>query len=483
MFFYHSATKGMIRANLEAFFTSKSYGMTLEEALGFMIGTRYSLFPEKKVVFFRLCALFQEYIEDEIDLFELDKTLSDVFPDLSTEAMDHVSDAFGELIMVLRFHAPEILKNFGEKEKEELEMLRRVISLMFLYESGAIFKSTKSFSFPTDKWMTDFIQKIDKEYCEKLEGERGRIEQGNITSSKFKSREEYEEWKAQKIKEAEENSQRQKEIDIVKEPNQLKDAEEKTILLVDDDIHIHRLIDKEFLFRDKMDLVHFYSPKDAFNYLLSSKVHLIISCIRFPDPDIDGIHFLRACKTLCPKLPFIIHTSYDYSDDFHAWAAEAYIVKSSDLSELFKTMGNLLDDKNNTEELNSEIRSGNVKTLLYLGNAYAELKMYENAIETFKKAIKLDSNIVDAYDYYHLGVSYNGLSMYKEAIEAYRQAIRIKPDYADAYYRLGFSYLYSGQKSKALEEYNKLKNIDSKLAKKLLEQIHKNKIAQREKVK
>lgn len=268
----------------------------------------------------------------------------------SPDALDTVADAFGELIMVLRFHTHEIPENFRVKEKEELKMLRGVISLMFLYESGAIFKSTKSFSFPTDKWMTDFIQKIDKEYSEKLEGERGRIEQRNITSSKFKNREEreeYEAWKAQKIKEAEENSQRQKEIDIVKEPNQLKDAEKKTILLVDDDIHIHRLIDKEFLFRDKMDLVHFYSPKDAFNYLLTSKVHLIISCIRFPDSDIDGIHFLRACKTLCPKLPVIIHTSYDYSDDFHAWAAEAYIVKSSDLSELFKTMGNLLDDKNN----------------------------------------------------------------------------------------------------------------------------------------
>jgi len=187
---------------------AKSDGMSLEEALGFMIATRYSLFPEKKVIFFRLCALFQEYIEDEIDLFELDKVLSDIFPDLSTEAMDHVSDAFGELIMVLRFYAPEMLKNFGEKQKEELEILRRVISLMFLYESDAIFKSTKSFSFPTDKWMADFIQKIDKEYCEKLKGERGRIEQGNISSSRFKSREEHEAWKNREIKENEEKKQR-----------------------------------------------------------------------------------------------------------------------------------------------------------------------------------------------------------------------------------------------------------------------------------
>jgi hypothetical protein len=32
----------------------------------------------------------------------------------------------------------------------------------------------------------------------------------------------------------------------------------------------------------------------------------------------------------------------DYRDDFAVWAADAYIVKSSDLSELFKTIEKLL---------------------------------------------------------------------------------------------------------------------------------------------
>src|SRR3989337_952518 len=153
MFFYHNATIGMIRSNLDAFFMAKSEGIGLEEALGFMIGTRYNLFPEKKVVFFRLYALFQEYIEEKIELLELAEALSD---NVSTDAPDHVMDAFGELIKVL-FNTHEIPKDFREKEKEELKMLRRIISLMFLYESEAIFKSTKSFGFPTDMWMADFV--------------------------------------------------------------------------------------------------------------------------------------------------------------------------------------------------------------------------------------------------------------------------------------------------------------------------------------
>lgn len=338
MFFYHSATKGMIRATLDAFFTAKSEGMNSEDALQFMILTRYSLFPKKREEFIRLYALFQLYLEDKISLLDLDDALHDFLPDTSSDALDAVIDAYGELIMVLRFHAPEIPNNIGEKEKQELEMLRGVISLMHMYESGAIFKTTESVGFPTVKFLDNFIYTIDQEYYKRVG--KTSPKQESIADSKFKNREEYEAWKAHKIKENEEKRQSQKEIDIGKEPNQLKDAEKKTILLVDDDIHVHRLIDKEFPFRDKMDLVYFYSPKDAFNYLLTNKVHLIISCLLFPD--ITGIHFLRACKELCPKLPFIIHSGMDYRDDFAVWAADAYIIKSSDLSELFKTIEKLL---------------------------------------------------------------------------------------------------------------------------------------------
>jgi hypothetical protein len=38
-------------------------------------------------------------------------------------------------------------------------------------------------------------------------------------------------------------------------------------------------------------------------------------------------------------------TAYDYRDDFAVWASEAYIVKSSDLSELKKTIEKLISEK------------------------------------------------------------------------------------------------------------------------------------------
>lgn len=121
------------------------------------------------------------------------------------------------------------------------------------------------------------------------------------------------------------------------------EKEKKTVLLVDDDAYIHRGFDAENPFTDKINVLHFYSSKDALNYLRTNKVHLVISCLRFPAPDdIDGIHLLRECKELYPKLPYIVHSAYEKRDDFVTWASDAYIVKSSDYSELFKAVEKLL---------------------------------------------------------------------------------------------------------------------------------------------
>ena len=62
MFF--SGTKGMIESNLDAFFKAKSDGMSPEDALHFMILTRYSLFPKKREEFIYLYALFLSFIEN-----------------------------------------------------------------------------------------------------------------------------------------------------------------------------------------------------------------------------------------------------------------------------------------------------------------------------------------------------------------------------------------------------------------------------------
>ncbi|MCI0469995.1 MAG: response regulator, partial [Nitrospirae bacterium] len=62
-------------------------------------------------------------------------------------------------------------------------------------------------------------------------------------------------------------------------------------------------------------------------------------------PDIDGIQVLRKIKEKRPDVPVVMLTAYDYRDDFGVWSAEAYHVKSTDLTALKASIKQLLEKK------------------------------------------------------------------------------------------------------------------------------------------
>lgn len=62
-------------------------------------------------------------------------------------------------------------------------------------------------------------------------------------------------------------------------------------------------------------------------------------------PDMDGIQVLRQMKEKKPNIPVIMLTAYDYRDDFSVWVADAYIVKSSDTTNLKATIKQVLEGK------------------------------------------------------------------------------------------------------------------------------------------
>ena len=86
------------------------------------------------------------------------------------------------------------------------------------------------------------------------------------------------------------------------------------------------------------------------------------------------------------------------------------------------------------------------------GFCYLDYDFYDEAVEAFKQAIRIDPN--DATTYTSLGLSYNQLGRRNEAIEAYKQAIRIKPDYASAYSEIGDIYEKINRHKEAIEAYN-----------------------------
>ena len=72
------------------------------------------------------------------------------------------------------------------------------------------------------------------------------------------------------------------------------------------------------------------------------------------------------------------------------------------------------------------------------GVAYANQGDYQEAIEEFNQALKVDSEYVDAYC--GIGIANLNQKKYREAIEAFEKAITLDPERAIAYYLLGMAY-------------------------------------------
>ncbi|MCB0287023.1 MAG: response regulator [Calditrichaeota bacterium] len=60
-------------------------------------------------------------------------------------------------------------------------------------------------------------------------------------------------------------------------------------------------------------------------------------------PNMHGLDAMRKLLSINPNIPVIIHTAYShYKDNFMSWAAEEYVVKSSDLTELKSALKRVL---------------------------------------------------------------------------------------------------------------------------------------------
>ena len=97
-----------------------------------------------------------------------------------------------------------------------------------------------------------------------------------------------------------------------------------------------------------------------------------------------------------------------------------------------------------------------------LGVAYDKLGRYQEAIESYKQAIRIEPDYADAHN--NLGITYGKLGRWQDAIESYKQAIRIEPDYAEAHYNLGFAYDELGLYQDAIESYKQAIRIKPDLA-------------------
>ncbi len=115
----------------------------------------------------------------------------------------------------------------------------------------------------------------------------------------------------------------------------------KTILVVEDEESL-RLLYEEELRAEGYDILTAKNGREALRLLETGKPDLIILDIVMPV--MDGMEALGRIVSKERKIPVILNTSYSgYRQDFMSWAADDYVTKSHDLTELKKKIRELLD--------------------------------------------------------------------------------------------------------------------------------------------
>ena len=115
------------------------------------------------------------------------------------------------------------------------------------------------------------------------------------------------------------------------------------ILVVDDEASLRLLYTQE-LAEEGHDVVAAGTIDEATDKLQHDTFDLVLLDIKLKQE--SGLDFLQKVVKERHDLPVILSTAFScYKDDFSAWLADGYVVKSSDLTELKEEITRVLEKK------------------------------------------------------------------------------------------------------------------------------------------
>jgi len=115
------------------------------------------------------------------------------------------------------------------------------------------------------------------------------------------------------------------------------------ILVVDDERSIRALCAEE-LGEEGYEVITTGEGTEVMRLVSSENPDAVVLDIRMED--CDGLDLLQELRNAHPNLPIILNTAYDsYREDVKSVAADYYVVKSYDLSELKSKLATLIKEK------------------------------------------------------------------------------------------------------------------------------------------
>lgn len=112
------------------------------------------------------------------------------------------------------------------------------------------------------------------------------------------------------------------------------------VLVIEDEKSL-RLLYQQDLQREGYEVLSAADAREGIELAEREQPDLVVLDIRMPG--MDGLEAMGRLLDRRPRMPVILNSAYSsYKDNFMSWAADAYVVKSSDTAELLARVREVL---------------------------------------------------------------------------------------------------------------------------------------------